>query len=40
MAYTPIDKPDDYFNTVLYTGNSGTQSITGVIFNLILLGLK
>jgi hypothetical protein len=32
MAYTPIDKPDDYFNTVLYTGNSGTQSITGVNF--------
>jgi hypothetical protein len=20
MAYTTIDKPDDYFNTVLYTG--------------------
>jgi hypothetical protein len=32
MAYTPIDKSDDYFNTVLYTGNSGTQSITGVNF--------
>jgi hypothetical protein len=23
MAYTDIDKPSDYFNTVLYTGNSG-----------------
>jgi hypothetical protein len=36
MAYTTIDKPDDYFNTVLYTGNgtveSDTQAITGVGF--------
>ena len=32
MAYTDIDKPSDYFNTVLYTGNGGTQSITGVGF--------
>ena len=24
-----IDKPTDYFNTVLYTGNGGTQSVTG-----------
>ena len=29
MAYTDIDKPSDYFNTVLYTGNGSTQSITG-----------
>ena len=27
-----INKPTDYFNTVLYTGNSSTQSITGVGF--------
>lgn len=27
MAYTDIDKPTDYFNTVLYTGNSSTQAI-------------
>jgi hypothetical protein len=27
-----IDKPSDYFNTVLYTGNSGTQSITSLDF--------
>ena len=27
-----INKPTDYFNTVLYTGNGGTQSITGVNF--------
>jgi len=37
MAYTTIDKPTDYFNTVLYTGNaadgsSTTQDITGVGF--------
>jgi hypothetical protein len=32
MAYTTIDKPDDYFNTLLYTGTGGTQSITGVGF--------
>ena len=32
MAYTTIDKPDEYFNTVLYTGNGSTQSITGVNF--------
>ena len=32
MAYTTIDKPTDYFNTKLYTGNGGTQSITGVGF--------
>ena len=27
-----IDKPSDYFNTILYNGNSGTQAITGVGF--------
>jgi len=32
MAYTTIDKPSDYFNTVLYTGNGSTQSVTGVGF--------
>jgi len=33
MAYTDIDKPSDYFNTVLYTGNgSSGHSITGVGF--------
>ena len=32
MAYTTIDNPFKYFNTVLYTGNGGTQSITGVGF--------
>ena len=33
MAYTTIDKPTDYFNTVLYTGNGGSQNITGVGFS-------
>ena len=32
MAYTTIDKPSDYFNTKLYTGNAGTQSISGIGF--------
>ena len=27
-----IDKPSDYFETKLYTGNGGTQSITGLDF--------
>jgi len=32
MAYTTIDKPSDYFNTKLWSGNGSTQSITGVGF--------
>ena len=32
MAYTTINKSTDYFNTKLYTGNSGTQNITGLDF--------
>ena len=33
MAYTTIDKPTDYFNTKLYTGNfTNNHSITGVGF--------
>jgi hypothetical protein len=32
MAYTDIDKPTDYFNTTLYSGNGGTQSITSLDF--------
>jgi len=33
MAYTDIDKPTDYFNTVLYTGNgTDDHAITGVGF--------
>jgi len=30
MAYSSIVKPEDYFNTKLWTGNGGTQSITGI----------
>ena len=32
MAYTTINKSSDHFNTVLYTGNGGTKSVTGVGF--------
>ncbi len=32
MAYTTINKPSDYFNTKLYTGNGGTNAQTGVGF--------
>jgi len=33
MSYTNgLDKPTDYFNTKLYTGNGGTNAITGVGF--------
>jgi hypothetical protein len=32
MAYTTIDKSDDYFNTKLYTGNGSTQTISGLDF--------
>lgn len=41
MAYTTINKPSQYFNTVLYTGNgSATQSITGVGFKPDLVWVK
>ena len=32
MAYTDIDKPSDYFNTVLYTGTGSARTISGVGF--------
>ena len=32
MAYTTINKSSDHFNTKLYTGNGGTQTISGVGF--------
>jgi len=32
MAFATINKGSSYFNTVLYTGNGATQSITGVGF--------
>jgi hypothetical protein len=40
MAYTTINKSTDYFNTKLYAGNSGTQSITGVNFQPDFLWIK
>ena len=32
MSYTTVNKSTDHFNVKLWTGNSGTQSITGVGF--------
>ena len=32
MAYSTIVKPEDYFNTKLYTGTGANQSVTGVGF--------
>jgi len=32
MSYSTIDKPTDYFNNKLFTGNGGTNAITGVGF--------
>ena len=41
MAYTTIDKPTDYFNTKLYTGNGTTDhAITGVGFQPDFVWLK
>ena len=41
MSYTNgLDKPSDYFNTVLWTGNGTSQSITGVNFQPDLVWLK
>ena len=35
-----IDKPSDYFNTILYTGTGSTTNITGVGFNPDLVWIK
>ncbi len=32
MAYTDIDKPTDYFETITYTGTGSSQNITGLDF--------
>ena len=41
MAYTNIDKPEDFFNTVTYTGDgSADQSMTGVGFKPDFLWIK
>jgi hypothetical protein len=40
MAYTTINNGSEYFNTVLYTGNGGTNNITGVNFQPDLVWIK
>ena len=40
MAYTDIDKPSDYFNTALYTGNYSTNNITSLDFQPDLVWIK
>ena len=40
MAYTTVNKSSSVFNTKLYTGNGGTQAITGVGFSPALNWLK
>jgi len=40
MAYTTINKHTDYFNTVLWTGNGSTMTITDVGFNADLVWTK
>ena len=41
MAYTPINKSDDYFNTKLYTGDgTSSNAITGVGFQPDLTWIK
>ena len=33
MAYTYIDKPTDYFETILYTGNGSSLEVNGLDFS-------
>jgi len=40
MAYTTINKPSLYFNSKTYTGNAGTNAITGVGFKPDLTWIK
>ncbi len=40
MAYTGINKSTEHFNTKLYTGNGGTQALTGVGFQPDMTWLK
>lgn len=40
MAYTTVNKHTDYFNTVLWTGNGSTMTITDVGFNADLVWTK
>jgi hypothetical protein len=40
MAYTTINKPSNYFDTKLYTGNGSTQTVTGIDFKPDLVWIK
>ena len=40
MAYSSIIKPQDYFNTKLYTGNGSTNALTGVGFQPDMVWIK
>ncbi len=40
MAYSSIIKPQDYFNTKLYTGNGSTNALTGVGFQPDMVWMK
>jgi len=40
MAYTTINDPTQYFNTILYTGDGTTRNITGMNFKPDLLWVK
>ena len=40
MAYTTIDKPSDFFNTLLYTGTGSEHAISGVGFTPNMVWLK
>ena len=35
MAFTTINKATDFFNTVIYSGNGSTQTISGLFLNLL-----
>ena len=40
MAFTTVNKQTSYFNTKLYTGNGGTNAVTGVGFQPDLIWIK
>ena len=40
MAYTNVSKSTAHFSTKAYTGNSGTQSITGIGFQPDMVWIK
>ena len=40
MAYTTIDDPAQYFNTVTYTGTGSSNAVTGVGFQSNFIWIK